>query len=314
MELCEGLDLYKFIESHKKENSNQLINKNIVFDFLLNICLGINEIHNKKIVHRDLKPKNLFLTKDLIIKIGDFGLSKLINDYAMSLAGTLYYMAPEIISRKPYKKRVDIWSLGCILYELCTLKIYSKTLDKSINVQYYGQDLQDLIYSLLNENYKERPKIRVVLSNVKNMINNYNMNIEKRQKALQENEIINNFLSLFGNFFSFFKNLFNCSNNKNYFNEQNKSLRISASYDKKKEHNISNNNKFNNVQNEIKPRKKNEISPIIPNKIKNTIKKIEIQKEDIQNQLKEIQNLNDNEYINNNQNLNINNKNKIIKA
>ena len=312
MELCEGLDLYKFIESHKKENSNQLINKNIVFDFLLNICLGINEIHNKKIVHRDLKPKNLFLTKDLIIKIGDFGLSKLINDYAMSLAGTLYYMAPEIISRKPYKKRVDIWSLGCILYELCTLKIYSKTLDKSINVQYYGQDLQDLIYSLLNENYKERPKIRVVLSNVKNMINNYNMNIEKRQKDLQENEIINNFLSLFGNFFSFFKNLFNCSNNKNYFNEQNKSLRISASYDKKKEHNISNNNKFNNVQNEIKPIKKNEISPIIPNKIKNTIKKIEIQKEDIQNQLKEIQNLNDNEYINNNQNLNINNKKKII--
>ena len=312
MELCEGLDLYKFIESHKKENSNQLINKNIVFDFLLNICLGINEIHNKKIVHRDLKPKNLFLTKDLIIKIGDFGLSKLINDYAMSLAGTLYYMAPEIISRKPYKKRVDIWSLGCILYELCTLKIYSKTLDKSINVQYYGQDLQDLIYSLLNENYKERPKIRVVLSNVKNMINNYNMNIEKRQKDLQENEIINNFLSLFGNFFSFFKNLFNCSNNKNYFNEQNKSLRISASYDKKKEHNISNNNKFNNVQNEIKPIKKNEISPIIPNKIKNAIKKIEIQKEDIQNQLKEIQNLNDNEYINNNQNLNINNKKKII--
>ena len=312
MELCEGLDLYKFIESHKKENSNQLINKNIVFDFLLNICLGINEIHNKKIVHRDLKPKNLFLTKDLIIKIGDFGLSKLINDYAMSLAGTLYYMAPEIISRKPYKKRVDIWSLGCILYELCTLKIYSKTLDKSINVQYYGQDLQDLIYSLLNENYKERPKIKVVLSNVKNMINNYNMNIEKRQKALQENEIINNFLSLFGNFFSFFKNLFNCSNNKNYFNEQNKSLRISASYDKKTEHNISNNNKFNNVQNEIKQIKKNEISPIIPNKIKNTIKKIEIQKEDIQNQLKEIQNLNDNEYINNNQNLNINNKKKII--
>ena len=322
MELCEGLDLYKFIESHKKENSNQLINKNIVFDFLLNICLGINEIHNKKIVHRDLKPKNLFLTKDLIIKIGDFGLSKLINDYAMSLAGTLYYMAPEIISRKPYKKRVDIWSLGCILYELCTLKIYSKTLDKSINVQYYGQDLQDLIYSLLNENYKERPKIRVVLSIVINMINNYNMNIEKRQKSLQENEIINNFLSLFGNFFSFFKNLFNCSNNKNYFNEQNKSLRISASYDKKIEHyKNKNNNKFNDVQNEIKPENKNEIIPIIPNKdnlnfiqkpFQNKIKKIEIQKEDIQNQLKEIPKLNNNEYINNNQNLKKNNKNKII--
>jgi serine/threonine protein kinase len=112
----------------------------------------------------------------------------------MSYAGTLDYMAPEIINRQPYKKRVDIWSLGCILYELCTLKIYSKTLDKSINVQYYGQDLQDLIYSLLNENYKERPKIRVVLSIVINMINNYNMNIEKRQKILLQNKVFTKYM------------------------------------------------------------------------------------------------------------------------
>ena len=313
MELCDGLDLYKFIESHKKKN-DQPIDKNIVFDFLLNICYGIYEIHNKKIVHRDLKPQNLFLTKDLKIKIGDFGLAKFINDYAMSYAGTLDYMAPEIINRQPYKKRVDIWSLGCILYELCTLKIYSKTLDKSINAQYYGQDLQDLIYSLLNENYKERPKIRVVLSIVINMINNYNMNIEKRQKSLQENEIINNFFSFFGNFFSSIKNIFNCSYNNNCSNEQKKHLRIVASYDKKIEHNKNkNNNKFNDVQNEIKPENKNEIIPIIPNRnnlnfiqkpFQNKIKKIEIQKEDIQNQLKEIPKLNNNEYINNNQNLN----------
>ena len=98
MELCDGLDLYKFIEAHKKKN-DQPIDKNIVPDFLLNICYGIYEIHNKKIVHRDLKPQNLFLTKDLKIKIGDFGLAKFINDYAMYFAGTLYYMAPEIINR-----------------------------------------------------------------------------------------------------------------------------------------------------------------------------------------------------------------------
>ena len=70
MEFCEGLDLKKFIEENKT-----LIDENIVYNIVLQISLGIKELHKRNIIHRDLKPENIFIDKNNNIKIGDFGIS-----------------------------------------------------------------------------------------------------------------------------------------------------------------------------------------------------------------------------------------------
>ena len=113
MEYCDGLDLRKFINEHR--NANDLIKKNIIMHIILGICLGLKEIHQNNLIHRDLKPDNIFLNADLTVKIGDFGISKKLqntNDYAKTQAGTLLYMAPEILNGEKYNNKVDMWALG----------------------------------------------------------------------------------------------------------------------------------------------------------------------------------------------------------
>lgn len=186
MEYCDGLDLRKFIDEHKK--SNNYIKKNIILHIILEICIGLKELHNNNLIHRDLKPENLFLNADLTIKIGDFGLSKELNnfkDYAKSFVGTFLYMSPEIFKGQKYNNKVDMWALGCIIYELCTLNFcfngnsYEEliknitdgkhgTIDKKI----YGEDLKKLIDSLLNKNYNQRPSADDTIKLIKKEFNN----------------------------------------------------------------------------------------------------------------------------------------------
>ena len=86
---------------------------------------GTAYIHNKKILHRDLKPSNIFISSDQVLKIGDFGISKKHNStmsMANTVVGTHIYIAPEIFGRMPYNEKADVWALGCILYELASLK------------------------------------------------------------------------------------------------------------------------------------------------------------------------------------------------
>jgi NIMA (never in mitosis gene a)-related kinase len=87
----------------------------------------LHECHNRKegkILHRDLKPSNVFLDSDNNIKLGDFGLSRMLSNesvFAYSHVGTPYYMSPEQIDESNYNEKSDIWSLGCFLYELASL-------------------------------------------------------------------------------------------------------------------------------------------------------------------------------------------------
>ena len=87
------------------------------------MLFGVKALHSKKILHRDLKSANIFLTKDYSLKIGDFGISKVLErSSAITCIGTPLYLSPEVCNNQPYSYGSDMWALGCILFEMCTLR------------------------------------------------------------------------------------------------------------------------------------------------------------------------------------------------
>ena len=183
MEYCDGENLKSFIDKHR--NNNTLNNENILKNIIRQMCIGIKEIHNKKIIYRDLKPENIFMNENMEIKIGDFGISKQLNSYkthtlTVNKAGFNYYIAPEIIYKGIYNEKSDLWSLGCIIYELFTLSIYSedKSFDeiKKINDDIYNSKWQEIIDSLLQGNYYKRFDINQVNKFLKE---NFNIIVNK---------------------------------------------------------------------------------------------------------------------------------------
>ncbi|XP_016069082.1 PREDICTED: serine/threonine-protein kinase Nek3 isoform X2 [Miniopterus natalensis] len=121
MEYCDGGDLIQKIKHQK----GKLFPEDMILNWFTQMCLGVNHIHKKRVLHRDIKSKNIFLTQNGKVKLGDFGSARLLSNpmaFACSYVGTPYYVPPEIWENMPYNNKSDIWSLGCVLYELCTLK------------------------------------------------------------------------------------------------------------------------------------------------------------------------------------------------
>jgi len=82
----------------------------------------LKALHDLKIVHRDIKCANIFLTKEGKVKLGDLNVSKVAKKGLLKTqTGTPYYASPEVWKDKPYDFKSDIWSLGCVLYEMITL-------------------------------------------------------------------------------------------------------------------------------------------------------------------------------------------------
>lgn len=84
------------------------------------VMRGVEAIHQRNIIHRDLKCENIFLQKNkngsYTCKIGDFGLAKVVEETTKTSCGTIYFMAPEVISHEEYDHQADIWSIGVIFY------------------------------------------------------------------------------------------------------------------------------------------------------------------------------------------------------
>ncbi|NWQ65154.1 NEK5 kinase, partial [Neopipo cinnamomea] len=122
MEYCDGGDLMKRINMQH----GVLFDEDQILSWFVQISLGLKHIHDKKILHRDVKAQNIFLSNNgTVAKLGDFGIARQLNstmEFAHTCVGTPYYLSPEICENRPYNNKTDIWSLGCVLYELCTLK------------------------------------------------------------------------------------------------------------------------------------------------------------------------------------------------
>ncbi len=178
-EYADGGDLYEKIQEMKEKNKN--FSENQILDWFTEIALALNHMHSKHILHRDIKSQNIFLTKNNMIKLGDFGISKTLEytlAKAMTIIGTPYYLSPEIIQNIPYSYKSDIWSLGVVLYEMCTLKMPFEAsnlpvLSLKIQKGEYGKldnkwsdDLKNLVYSMLQIDPEKRPNLRDILSKV----------------------------------------------------------------------------------------------------------------------------------------------------
>ena len=150
-----------------------------IWKWFMQICIALNHIHNNKIIHRDLKTQNIFLTKNGDIKIGDFGICRVLSksdELASTSVGTPYYIAPEVCRGEPYNYKADVWSLGCIIYELCSLKrpfegesiatVLNSILNKVPDPvpESYSDLLTSSIFSMLNKDPNTRPSISQIIA------------------------------------------------------------------------------------------------------------------------------------------------------
>jgi len=121
MEFASSGDLLKKIQDHKKKGG--YIPEETIWSYFIQMLQGLRTLHNMKILHRDLKCANIFLADEgQTIKLGDLNVSKVTQQgLAHTQAGTPYYCSPEVWQDKTYGSKSDIWSLGCVMYELCAL-------------------------------------------------------------------------------------------------------------------------------------------------------------------------------------------------
>ena len=173
-------DLHDLITKTRK--NKQYFKEYMIWNYLIQLLLGIHYLHKHNIIHRDIKPSNIFLGNDIsTLIIGDFGISKILynENFTRTVVGTPYYMSPEILKKCQYGKKVDVWAIGCILVELITMRppFQGKTLNelkenilslqfyKNINEYEYSNELTTIVKSMLLLNPKHRPSITELLKN-----------------------------------------------------------------------------------------------------------------------------------------------------
>ena len=175
MEYADKGDLYQKISQFKKIGC--LIEEIDVWKIFIQMVKGLKALHDLNILHRDLKSANIFLFSDGSAKIGDLNVSKVVNKgLGYTQTGTPYYASPEVWKDQPYDIKSDIWSLGCVTFEMLALRPpfraenMDKLYNKVIKGQYgkisdrYSDDIKEIIKLLLKVNPKERPNCTQILN------------------------------------------------------------------------------------------------------------------------------------------------------
>ena len=168
MEYADDGDLQTKIVKMRKEGG--MFKEELIWSYSIQMIEGLKALHDKKIMHRDLKSANIFLVKDKHqCKLGDMNVSKVIKEKdLLTQTGTPYYASPEVWRDEPYSYKSDLWSIGCVIYELCALRppFRGKDLDELfVNVckgkvdrisHVYSDDLWKMILMLLQVDVKKR--------------------------------------------------------------------------------------------------------------------------------------------------------------
>ena len=175
MEFADDGDLYQKIKLYIQNKTTFM--EHDIWRIFIQITKGLNDLHEYNILHRDLKSANVFLFRDGTAKLGDLNVSKITSrGLGCTQTGTPYYASPEVWKDKPYNSKSDIWSLGCVFYELImlTTPFKAKTMkdlftkvkrgEYSPIPNYFSPKFQIIIDNILKIKPEERPDAKDILN------------------------------------------------------------------------------------------------------------------------------------------------------
>ena len=175
MEYADDGDIDKKIKDNLQKGN--MFSEKTLWSWIIQILKGLKYLHDNKIMHRDLKCANIFLMKTGLLKLGDLNVSKIAKlGITQTQIGTPYYISPEVLEEKPYNNKCDVWSVGCIIYEMCTLRppfrgtslteLYRNIKNGYYTPisNYYSKDMKDLISMMLVVDSHKRASVDDILN------------------------------------------------------------------------------------------------------------------------------------------------------
>ena len=208
IEFADDKDLYQKLS--RRGVKDEYYDEDDVWYIFLQLLKGLKALHDLRIMHRDLKSANVFMNKDLTVKLGDMNVSRVAESNGLNYTqtGTPYYASPEVWKDQPYNFKNDIWALGCVLYEITCLKPPFKAPDmqqlyeKVMKGQYpripktYSRDLAIVIKSMLQVKPKYRPTVDQLFDHdiIKTRLKELNLEdpVDDQTEIPQEIENLNN--------------------------------------------------------------------------------------------------------------------------